>query len=173
METNEPNKYYKGVHRPHQKMKFPLFGGGGGGTGRRPRRERDDEDRGSNIWGNDLIAKLMPLAIIAFIAYAIWDTFGSMGNRRHIIEQPADIQAMTWDNAKVIKKYAEVTKTRTRLLMELRGANGQKELLDFGRERAAFWDKIDVRNHLIKPAGSLNVEVDTYTRDTTLTLRFE
>ncbi|MCY7351444.1 MAG: hypothetical protein LH606_12385, partial [Cytophagaceae bacterium] len=156
---------------PNKKNKLHFLGGGG--AARPPRGERKNEDRGESIWGNDLIAKLMPLAIIGFIGYAIWDTFGSMGNQRHIIEQPADIQAMNWDNAKVVKKYAEVTNKRTRLLMELREANGQKELLDFNQETAAFWDKIDVRNRLIKPAGSFDVQVDTYTRDTTLTLRFE
>jgi hypothetical protein len=172
MESNEPNKYYRGVHRPHKQLKFPLFGGGGSSE-RKPRR-RDDDDDGSSIdWGNDLIPKLIPLVVIAFIAYAIWDTFSNIGGpRRNIVDQPGAIQELAWDRAKVTKKYAEITTNRTRYLLELRGADGQKQLLDLRQEKSNAWDQIDVRNFLTKPAGSLQIKVNGYARDTTLTMKF-
>ncbi len=173
METNEPNKYYRGVHRPHKQIKFPLFGGGGSSE-RRPRRDEGDDDRKAfGDWGNDLIPKLIPLVVIAFIAYAIWDTFSNIGGGgRHIIDQPGAIQEQAWSRAKVTKKWAEITTSRTRLLLELRGADGTKQLLDLGKEKTSFWDRVDARNFLTKPAGSLAVKVNAYQRDTTLTMRF-
>lgn len=172
METNEPNPHYRGVHRPHQKMKFPLLGGGSSSEGRKPRVEASEE-RSSSNWGNDLYSKLIPLVVLAVIAYAVYDAFSSIGGpSRNIVEQPEAIQELAWSNAKVTKKWAEVRPNRTRMLLELRGADGQKQLLDLNGEKSKFWDRVDVRNHLTKPAGSLDVKVDTYERDTTLTMQF-
>lgn len=177
MESNEPNKHYRGVHRPHQKMKFPLFGGGSGGdspASRRARRRAEETgNEGGDAWGNDLFAKLLPLVLVAFIAYAVYDTFSGMGGaRRNIVSNPGDIREQAWTNAKVTKKWAEITPKRTRLLLELRGADGQKQLLDLNDEKSKFWDRVDVRNHLTKPTGSLDVRVDTYGRDTTMVMKF-
>lgn len=175
METNEPNQHYRPVHRPHQKMRFPLFGGGGNAEKRRARAEAGEvrEKPSSSDWGNDLTAKLVPLAVVAFLAYAVWDTFANIGGpQRVIIESPTEIRELAWQNARVAKKYAEITSKRTRLFVELRGANGEMQLLDLAKEKALFWDRINVRNRLTKPAGSLDVQVDTYERDTTLTMQF-
>lgn len=167
---NQPNPHYRPVHRPHQKMKFPLFGGGGSG-GSRKRRPADDER--TSDWGNDLYSKLIPLVVLSFIAYAVYDAFSGMGGpRRNIVERPEDIQEQVWNNAKVTKKWAEVRPNSTRMLLELRGADGQKQLLDLNGETSKFWDRVEVRNLLTKPAGSLDVKVNAYARDTTLTMRF-
>lgn len=176
MESNEPNKHYRGVHRPHKKMKFPLFGGGSGGDSpatRRARRRAEEPSDEGGAWGNDLFAKLLPLVLVAFIAYAVYDTFSGMGGaRRNIVSDPGDIREQAWANAKVTKKWAEITTNRTRLLLELRGANGQKQLLDLNGEKSKFWDRVDVRNRLTKPAGSLDVKVVTYERDTAMVMKF-
>lgn len=171
---DEPNKYYRPVHRPHRKLRFPGMGSGSDDTKtnaeKAPRRTIREA---SSDWGEDWIPKLVPLVVVAFIGFVLWDSFRGGGKGDDIVRDPAAIEAATWENAKVRRKYAEVTPKRSRYFLELEDAEGKRVVFDFEREKSMFWDQVDPRNRLTKAAGSNQVAVDTYTRDTTLVMKFE
>jgi hypothetical protein len=171
----EPNKYYRPVHRPHKKISFPGMGkSDDSGDSSVPRRRpvREESDASPWAWAEDLIPKVVPLVVVGFMAFALYDAFRGGNKYDDIVRNPEEIQAATWQNAKVKKKYADVTAKRTRLYLELEDAAGKRVTYDFEKEKGEFWDQVDARNRLTKAAGSNEVSVDTYQRDTTLVMRF-
>jgi hypothetical protein len=172
----EPNKYYRPVHRPHKKLRFPGMGGGddhreAGAPSPTPARPLREVSTWS--WADDLIPKVVPLVVVLLMGYALYDAFRGGAPKDEIIRDPAEIVATDWNNARVRRKFADVTPKRTRYYLELEDAAGKRVLFDFEKENTLFWDRVDVRNRLTKPAGSDRVFVDTYTRDTTYVMRFK
>lgn len=157
-DQQEENPYYRRVHRERPKMKIPGLGsiGAGGGKG-------------------DIYTRLLPLVIIAFIGYAVYDTFVSINRKnRNVVEGASAIRNMTWNQEKVFKKYADMGKKAKHFYLVI-GKPGATKTIDFGEESSGFWDLVDPYNHLTKEAGSLKVTVDAYdnTRDRTVEMKFE
>lgn len=167
------NPYYRRVHRPHQKLKMPLLGGLF--SDKKPAPGRPPRDGGEELWEKDWVAKLIPLLVLGFIGYAIYDTFVAVsGKNKDILDGSAEIKAMTWDRAKVFKKYADIT-PNTRHYYLVIGKEGATKTIDFVNEKSEFWDKVDTFNHLTKAPGGVIVSIDAYddTRDRVVEMKFD
>ncbi len=166
-QNQQDNPYYRPVHRERKKISIPGFGGG-----KTFGRKGDNENRKDS---GDIWMKFMPLIVLIFAAYAMYDTFSAFNKKdKNTVDEPKAIQAMEWKHAKVYKKFADIT-PRSKHFYLVIGYEGASKIIDFGQEKSEFWDQIDTYNFLTKAPGSLSVSVDAYdnSRDRVVDMKFD
>lgn len=167
------NPYYRPVHRPHRKIRMPFTGGS---NDRQPQvGRRGVGDYSSEEWGGTWGVRLITLAVIGILMYGLYTTFSASGKKQpNLIDQTQQIVDMTWDQAEVFKKFADVGPKDKHYYLVI-GKEGNTKTIDFKDEKSGFWDRIDTHNKLTKAPGSLKVSVDAYdnTRDGVVEMKFE
>ena len=124
---------------------------------------------------NKLIKKLAPWLLVVGIAVFVFDLFRDKDNSTAPFNTGPQIMEMEWKGT-VLKKYVDMPGNKPHPTLEIKDLTDTaavRQVVDFKSEKSGFWDKIEVKDKVSKPKGSLSVKVKNYVRDTTLVLKFE
>ena len=151
MENIQPQR-----RRPTPKLQMPLFGstlsGGGGGS---------DGDSSNQI----------TMAIAAMVVIMIgWQLYESFKSPK-IQSTASGIQEMEW-KGKVTKKFMGYDKPDINMF-EFVDSAYVKKTVDISKDKSTFFQTLMPRDIVYKAKGSINVNIKNYTKDTTITLKFD
>lgn len=159
--------------RPRRKLGFgDMFGLGKRGeqvaTPTKSYREAVEDN-------NKLIKKLAPWLLVVGIAVFVYDLFRNKDASTAPFSTGPQITEMEWQGT-VLKKYVDMPGNKPHPTLEIKDltdTSAVRQVIDFKSEKSGFWDKVEVKDKISKPKGSLSVKVKNYVRDTTLIMKFE